>query len=1472
MANSRPRDRVLYQILHKSLRRIRTTVHALMIAMLLAGLIPPPLMNGLATHVAEVTGSESVSELVEAAKLLPQASVALAQAPITGTIYRDFNGDGDLTTTGTVQDIGLADATVTAYDASGAMCGSAQSIADGTYSLTPTCTGPDFRLEFTGLPANYEPSGGGPGNGTSVQFVTDGANNVDFAVNVPCDYCQENPALVVPNMVPGITAASNTYGAMAQFPYNPDPDTLLTRVANNQFNADSIALANNDEIGSTWGVAYARSTSKIYAGAFLKRHVGLDHSNGNPLGKIWVMDRDAGNPIEFINLDPTINVGTIGDNTARGITGGRTSQSQDDAAYLLVGKAGLGDLDISTDERTLYAVSLNTKELVSIDIATKAISSVSIPDPGCVNGEWRPFAVSVYRDEIYLGGVCDGADDDASASNANLSATVYRYDGGTSFTTLLAFGLDFNKGGAAVVNTQWHPWTSTAHATAWEQPVLADIDFDVNGDMILGFLDRYGHQRGYGNFRYGTNGVNNGQINAGGDLMRACLNGLGQYEIESNGMCGGVTGFFSGGSVGIGGGEFYEDQFTIHPETSNGGVALLPGSGEVMHTAMDPLDGVGAAVYANAGGVSWVSNTTGDRLDGYHVFQDTSAGALQGIGKAHGVGDVELLCDPAPIEIGNRVWDDQDGDGVQGAGEPGLNGLTVTLQTPTGITTTTTMTDGNYLFSVEPNTLYTITVATPVGYSPTAANTDAVDGLPLSNNSTNDVRDSDALLVSGTPTIHYTTGGPGQNNHGLDFGFAQTVFEITKLMNTPPTVTVGSPISFTIRITNTGSISITNLPLTDDYDTTYLTYDTATDLTSPNPATDAANDGSIFWSNVIDFDADNHLAPNETLDIVVWFVAKAETAGSTAAECATGGNTYNKASAGGQESCVEVPIDPTEPKLLLGDLVWHDINGDETKDANEPGINGVVVYLFELDNTNNRLLSSLITTTTATVGGVAGTYEFNIPSAKSYEIEIADSNFGPDGPLAGYTFSADPMANPVGSSEQFQIELNATINNLDLDFALYCVFDLALDKKLTSANPIAPGDDVTFTISVYNQGAVTATNVTIADYIPTGFTLGGSGWNGGPTGTVTQTLGATLTPSGTVGAMTTVDILLTAGAALSGTYTNTAEILTYTSALVDLNGNSLPDVDSTPDSTNGNGPGESTDLEDDQINEDPDDGGDEDDHDPAAITIIPLVPTLAIKKRLNGTNPFMVNEAISYTIRITNTGDVMLTVIPLEDRYSDVFLTFDSASVTPNVGSGGGGGVLMWNDLTTALGNVAPTASISLVVTFTTQADTTLLQPVAPCTSNGHAPNIVDVDGASADSDGDDGTVDDIAVVQDTDDHDCAEVQILNPTAVQLAQRSMMQTPDGVLVRWSTVNESDFVGFYIWKSYGTDAQLRSSEMIVATSAGQSSGASYQWLDAGANLSRGDAYVLEIVKNDGSVEGTVIDVMSGGNIFLPFLVR
>ncbi|PIE34540.1 MAG: hypothetical protein CSA55_00575, partial [Ilumatobacter coccineus] len=73
------------------------------------------------------------------------------------------------------------------------------------------------------------------------------------------------------------------------------------------------------------------------------------------------------------------------------------------------------------------------------------------------------------------------------------------------------------------------------------------------------------------------------------------------------------------------------------------------------------------------------------------------------------------------LSIGDRVWIDENGDGVQDPGEPGLNGATVTLTwlggdgVPGGgddvVYTTTTDGDGNYKFENLPSGEYSVTVS-----------------------------------------------------------------------------------------------------------------------------------------------------------------------------------------------------------------------------------------------------------------------------------------------------------------------------------------------------------------------------------------------------------------------------------------------------------------------------------------------------------------------------------------------------------------------------------------------------------------------------------------------------------------------------------------------------------------------------------------------------------------------------------------
>lgn len=104
-------------------------------------------------------------------------------------------------------------------------------------------------------------------------------------------------------------------------------------------------------------------------------------------------------------------------------------------------------------------------------------------------------------------------------------------------------------------------------------------------------------------------------------------------------------------------------------------------------------------------------------------------------------------------EIGNYVWYDKDGDGIQDWNESGIKGVTVTLAGPVNRTTTTSH-NGGYLFSGLPAGMYTVTVGTVSGYVPTKV----AQGSDRSRDS--NANPATVVLPSGSST-----------DYTIDFGF-----------------------------------------------------------------------------------------------------------------------------------------------------------------------------------------------------------------------------------------------------------------------------------------------------------------------------------------------------------------------------------------------------------------------------------------------------------------------------------------------------------------------------------------------------------------------------------------------------------------------------------------------------------------------------------------------------------------------------
>ncbi|MBC8152077.1 MAG: hypothetical protein H7Z72_04130, partial [Bacteroidetes bacterium] len=127
------------------------------------------------------------------------AGSLMAQAQITGTVFRDYNANG-------IRDAGEPgknDVVVKAFLSSGAVAGNATTDANGAYSLAPSGVAP-FRIEFTSIGTNYFEGSAGPGSGTSVQFVYTANAKADLGVyNATEIFCKPNPQVAVPCYING---------------------------------------------------------------------------------------------------------------------------------------------------------------------------------------------------------------------------------------------------------------------------------------------------------------------------------------------------------------------------------------------------------------------------------------------------------------------------------------------------------------------------------------------------------------------------------------------------------------------------------------------------------------------------------------------------------------------------------------------------------------------------------------------------------------------------------------------------------------------------------------------------------------------------------------------------------------------------------------------------------------------------------------------------------------------------------------------------------------------------------------------------------------------------------------------------------------------------------------------------------------------------------------------------------------------
>lgn len=593
------------------------------------------------------------------------------------------------------------------------------------------------------------------------------------------------------------------------------------------------------------------------------------------------------------------------------------------------------------------------------------------------------------------------------------------------------------------------------------------------------------------------------------------------------------------------------------------------------------------------------------------------------------------------------------------------------------------------------------------------------------------------------------------------------------------TTVVSNSVVFQVDVTNTGTTILATVPFTDTWNDACLALQSVSpDLGTGGGACVGGGACTRWWDNI------GPLNPGQSKQVTFTFHARYNpipTFPPTLPDCAP---TTNTASASGVD-VFGLPAGPVEdsadvniysPSIKVVKTAGNAADG-ATEYIVAPG--GNVQYTYQVTNTGD---TSLVNITVMDDNGTPG-----VPGDDFQVCVIA----GPLAPGASSTCQATVavssnrtnIATATGTPSDPQgTPLPGVSPVTDTDDAVVdMVRPLILIEKTPDLQHVISGGVATFTIKVTNTGDTYLTNITVTDPLATN-----CGANI-PMLAPTQSFSYNCTRNN-----------------VTADFTNVATVVGTPS---DSQGTPLPDVPNVSDD------------------------------DDAVVDV--RRPALTITKILNTPEPVRTTDPLSFTIFITNTGDTILTVVPLTDTYDTNYLTYGYLGQYANPVSVDNldDGQIDWSDLTVSFGqDLAPGSSFSVVVTFTALEDTSLLP-------NHETINTGIVNGAVPDPDGV-GPLppfDPMPPVQDEE-----PVEIKRPTAVRMVVSQPIFADAGVNLAWSTVTEVDVAGFRVWRQRGAGAlRLVSDEVMFAEHSGADRGADYSFRDVSVKPGV-YRYVIEVI--------------------------
>ncbi len=394
-------------------------------------------------------------------------------------------------------------------------------------------------------------------------------------------------------------------------------------------------------------------------------------------------------------------------------------------------------------------------------------------------------------------------------------------------------------------------------------------------------------------------------------------------------------------------------------------------------------------------------------------------------------------------KIGDTVWRDWDGDGVQDTGEEGIAGVTVKLYASDGTTllaTTTTDADGHYYFPGLTAGTYVVEVNNGAALAGTTQTGDP-DGT--FDNRHTVVLTTDQQYLSAD--FGYEPAGAGVigdkvfedigndgSFDGADVGIPNVTVWLYEDSNDNGVIDAGDALVATTQSNATGDYSFTGLATGFDYlvkvDKTdpdvQAYFDSAYGLGTPSQLSTAELMAS---SNLAGSDLDN--------DFGFWKV---------------------------------------EPGSI-GDMVFVDADGDGAYDAGETPLASITVELYR-DGT-------LIATT---VTGPDGTYLFDNLGPGDYSVEVDTAD--PDLP-GGFFATISHYDKTLAAGEDY----------LAADFPFVSGLTKTVDKSFADPAGSLAERTLTFTLKPYYPGTDLLENVRIIDPLPTGTIYIASSANAGGT-------------------------------------------------------------------------------------------------------------------------------------------------------------------------------------------------------------------------------------------------------------------------------------------------------------------------------------------------------------------------------------